>query len=174
MEGRTTLNSDEFDVYAPFSEACGSRDILREKLQLTSYCQDRRFKPEKVIRRLRFLSLAAFAQHPLLATMPYEAAETCTQCAQYPLFDAARDARNNNTSKELCRLRLTDPGDLESCKRYVAVSHCWRQPQSLSEDETLAPRYRILDGEEEKECRAPPNVIRRAMDFAIFKGYRLI
>lgn len=174
MDRTTALNPDENDVYAPFSEACGSREILREKLRLISYCQDRSFKPEKVIRRLRFLSLAAAAQHPLLATTPYEAAETCTQCAQYPLFDAARDARNNHTSEELCRLRLTDLGDLESCKHYVAVSYCWRQPQSPSEEETLAPRYKVLDGEKERECRAPLNVIRRAIDFAIFKGYRLI
>jgi hypothetical protein len=174
MKERTTLNSDDNDVYAPFSEACGSRDAFLKNLQLATYCQDRRFEPQKAIRRLRFLSVPASAKDPLPATTPHEAAKTCTKCAKHLLFDAARDTNDNNTSEQISTLRLTDPGDLESCNHYVAVSYCWQQPQNLPENETLVQRYIILDGNQERRSRAPPKVIRRAIDFAIFKGYRLI
>jgi hypothetical protein len=174
MEERSNPNFDGNDVHAPFSEACGSRDILRRKLGLATYCQDKNFQPEKAIRRLRFLSVPIAAQDPLPATTPHIAAATCTECEKYSSFDAARDTRNSNTSEQICTLRLTDPGDLESCKHYVAVSYCWQQPRNLPEDETLAPRYTILDGNQGRRSRAPPNVIRRAIEFAIFKGYRLI
>jgi hypothetical protein len=174
MEERITPNFDDNDVHTPFSEACGSRDILHKKLQLATYCQDRKFQPERAIRRLRFLSVPVAAQDPLPATTPHAAAKTCTKCAKYSLFDAARDTSDSNTSEQICTLRLTDPGDLESCNHYVAVSYCWQQPRNLPEDETLAPRYTVLDGNQERRSRTPPNVIRRAIDFAMFKGYRLI
>lgn len=174
MEEKTPLNLGDNDVDKPFSEACGSRDIFRQKFRLITYCQDRKFKPERAIRRLRFLSVPGAAQDSLPAITSHAAAKTCTKCAKYSLFDAARDTSVNNTSERIYTLRLTNPGDLEGCNHYVVVSYCWQQPQNLPENKTLTPKYNILDGNKERGSRAPPNVIRRVIDFAIFKGYRLL
>jgi hypothetical protein len=172
--GRNNSHFGDNDVHVPFSAACGSRDILRKKLQLTTYCQDRTFEPENVIRRLRFLSIPIAAHGPLPATTTPAAAKTCTKCAKYPSFDTGRNVSDSNTSSQICTLRLTNPGDLESCNHYVAVSYCWQQPQNLPGDKTFRPEYTILDGNKKRESRAPPNIIQRAIEFAIFKGYHLV
>lgn len=71
-------------------------------------------------------------------------------------------------------LRLTDPGELESCNHYVAVSYCWQQSRVPPESKTPDPQFVIMEGNTLRMSRVSRDIIRRAIDFARESDCRLI
>jgi hypothetical protein len=176
MQEPPTSNLDHNDIDASFPTVGDPTDLLRSKLQLANYRRDWTFNPENILRRLRFLSVpvATNGASPPAITSPLAAAATCDKCVGYPSFDDGRIHSDNRDPAQMRILRLTNPGDLADCIHYVAISYCWQQPRASLGDETPAMNHVIMDGDNQRMSRVSPNIIRRAIDFAMQKDLRLI
>jgi hypothetical protein len=167
---------NENDIDAPFFELGEAKDILRGKLQIANHCQDWSFTPENVMRRLRFLSVLSSPDKHLPSENEHGETAMCSKCAAYPQFaDWGGISENQPQQPQQPQvLRLTNPGELESCNHYVAVSYCWQQSRVPPESKTPDPQFVIMEGNTLRMSRVSRDIIRRAIDFGRESDCRLI
>ncbi|KAH8801473.1 heterokaryon incompatibility protein-domain-containing protein [Xylogone sp. PMI_703] len=163
------------DWQEPLANICSTHQQFQELfLQAASY-QYRLMDHLDVMDNLRFIMVPQEVddlEKDKLKSPPIDCicTEYCTEPA-VPKFDYSQD-------KSTPTLILTEPGRLKGCSHYIAISYRWQQHITISDScqiSTGCPsKYMIRTYTDTRPCRAPANVIYRAISYAKAYNYRFI